>query len=101
MLSPDAADELEPRCRAALSGSSISWDRATADRVFSLTAGPVRGTDGEVFAGMVVCADVTAERQSERIARALHAIATVVANNAPLSDVVRLVAEHLRRRLCQ
>ncbi len=96
VLPRDVVDDLEPRYRAALSGRSISWDRVIADRVFNLTAGPVRGADGKVFAGMVVCADVTAERRSEQASRALHAVATVVANNAPLSDVVRLVAGQLR-----
>ncbi len=95
VLAPELVVELVPRYRAALSGRSVTWDHVMGDRVYNLTAGPVRDADGLVFAGMVVCADVTAERRSEHVAHALHAIATVVANNAPLSEIARFVADNL------
>lgn len=92
---PALAAELEPRYRAALGGVSTSWDRVVADAVYRLTAGPVRDADGQVFAGTVICLDVTAERRSEATARALQRIATAVANKAPVREVVHLVAAEL------
>lgn len=92
---PALAEELEPRYRAALAGRSTSWDRVLGDAVYHLTAGPVRGGDGEVFAGTVVCIDVTAARRSAAVERALSAIAALVARNSSVREVVALVAERL------
>ncbi len=92
---PAEADELVPRYRAALAGDSISWDQSASDRIFRLTAGPVRDEDGEVFAGTVVCIDVTAERRADAVGRALRAIATMIASNASVQEVVELVAQRM------
>jgi diguanylate cyclase (GGDEF)-like protein/PAS domain S-box-containing protein len=95
VFDPELAAELEPRYRAALAGEAVAWDRRRGDRTFTLRAGPVRGADGRVFAGTVVCHEVTAERRAEAITSALHTIATLVAYQAPIDQVARLVADHL------
>lgn len=93
---PEAlAAELEPRYRTSLTGHSVSWERTFEERVFNLTAGPVRDETGTVIAGNVVCTDVTAERRAAATERALHAIATLVAGNAAVDDVVDVVAERM------
>jgi diguanylate cyclase (GGDEF)-like protein/PAS domain S-box-containing protein len=92
----EMAAELEPRYRRALAGESVAWDRRRDDRIFRLRAGPVRDSAGRVFAGTVVCYDVTTERRAEAITSALHTIATLVAYGASIDQVARLVADHLR-----
>jgi diguanylate cyclase (GGDEF)-like protein len=96
VFAPELAAELEPRYRRALAGESVAWDRRRGDRIFRLRAGPVRDAAGRVFAGTVVCYDVTTERRAEAITSALHTIATLVAYGASIDQVARLVADHLR-----
>ncbi len=93
--SPEVAAELAPRYRRALAGEAVSWDEVAGDKVFRLNAGPVRDHGGSVFAGMVVCTDITAEHRAEVIARALRAIATLIAGNASLDEVVAAIAERM------
>ena len=90
------AEELEPRYRSALAGTPVTWERMIGDRAFSLTAAPVRDTDGTVFAGTVVCHEITAERRSRATADALKEVATLVADHATPAAVARWVAKHLR-----
>ena len=89
------AAELESRYREALAGRSTGWDRVVGDSTYHLTAGPVRDHEGRVFAGTVVCTDVTAERRSAALDRALHAISSAIAGNGTVDEVIALVAENL------
>ncbi len=76
---PELAAELEPRYRAALAGETVEWQRRVGDRTFSLKAGPVATTTGDVFAGTVIAHDVTVARRAQAVGSALHEIATSVA----------------------
>jgi PAS domain S-box-containing protein len=78
----DLVGELVPRYRAALTGERVEWERHLRDRIFRLKAGPVTGSDGEIFAGMVVAQDVTPHRRAQAVQAALQEIATSVARNA-------------------
>lgn len=89
------AAELEPRYRAALRGERVEWERRVADRVFSLKAGPVSTADGEIFAGMVIAQDVTAQRRAQAIEAALHEIATSVARHASAEMICAQIAINL------
>ena len=91
------AAELEPRYRSALAGVPVSWEREIGDRVFSLTAGPVRGADGGVSAGTVICTEITEQRRNEATAAALRDVARLVADHASLETVAASVSTHLRR----
>jgi diguanylate cyclase (GGDEF)-like protein/PAS domain S-box-containing protein len=95
-FTPELAAELEPRYRDALAGTTSTWDRIRGDRVFCLTAGPVRDRAGRIFGGTVVCHEVTAERRSEAVSKALHTIAALIAASAPLEQILASVAEQLR-----
>ena len=95
VFEPEIAAELEPLYRRALGGESVGWDRRRGDRIFRLRAGPVHDVSGRVFAGTVVCYEVTAERRAEAITSALHTVATLVAYGASIDQVARLVADHL------
>lgn len=94
-LSPRRAAELRPFYEAALQGVNGAWDYAIGDSVFRLTAGPVRDRDGTVIAGTVVCTDVTADRRSAAIERAMHAISVMIAGKAGVEEVAAVVAERL------
>jgi diguanylate cyclase (GGDEF)-like protein/PAS domain S-box-containing protein len=94
-LPAPVAKELEPRYRRALAGQETSWEHAVDDRHYLLVAGPVRGAQGEIVAGTVVCTDTTAERRAERFSAALRGIATLVASNGTVLEVARLVAGQL------
>ena len=93
----ELATELEPRYRDALRGRARAWDRILGDRVFRLTSGPVRDAQGRILGGTVVCYDVTAERRSEATSRALHAIAALIAQSAPLEQTLTTVVDQLRQ----
>ncbi len=93
---PEAlAAELEPRYRDALRGRSTHWDRRRGDREFSLTCGPVRDGDGVIFAGTVVCTDVTAQRRAAATDRTLQSIAKAVASKASVQAVAELVVQRM------
>lgn len=93
---PGLAAELEPRYIRALAGESSTWDRVIGHRVFSLTAGPVRGAGGEVTGGVVVCTDVTDERRGATIAQAVTAVAKIVADTQTVRDVAARVTDVLQ-----
>ncbi len=95
-FSAELAAELRPRYLAALAGSDSQWERKIEDRLFSLTAAPVRTEAGEVFAGMVIAREVTEQRRNESIWRALHEIATAVARNTAPDVVADQIARQLR-----
>jgi len=89
---PERAAELEPRYRSALEGATSAWDRVVGNRTIALTAGPLRGEDGRVFAGMVVGTDVTSERRREATSRGLQRLSKAAARGASPEEVVDLVA---------
>lgn len=93
---PEAlAAELEPRYHSALAGVSVSWEREMGDRVFCLTAGPVRDADGNVNAGTVICTEITERRRNEATAAALRDVARLIADHASPETVAASVSTHL------
>lgn len=95
-MPPDLAAELAPRYLRALTGEPTTWERAIDDRVYTLTAGPVRGPGEEVIGGIVVCTDVTEERRGAAIAQALSALSAVAADGTSITDLAERVAQALR-----
>lgn len=95
-MPPDLVAELEPRYLRALTGESTTWERVIGRRVFSLTAGPVRGADGEVTGGVVACTDVTDERRGATIAQAVTALARIAADPRTVRDAASGVTEVLQ-----
>jgi diguanylate cyclase (GGDEF)-like protein/PAS domain S-box-containing protein len=80
-LPPALVNELTPRYRSALAGETVQWQRTFRDRMFSLTACPVRTPDDKIIAGMVIASDSTEQRRRQGISRALHEVAKSVARN--------------------
>lgn len=99
-LPPELAAELEPRYRSALAGLPVSWEREVGDRVFWLTAGPVRDADGGINAGTVICTEITEQRRSEATAAALRDVARLAADHASPATVAASVSTHLRTLFC-
>jgi diguanylate cyclase (GGDEF)-like protein/PAS domain S-box-containing protein len=95
-LAPRLAAELEPRYRAALAGEATTWEQRHGRLTFTLTAGPVRDRQGEIFAGVVSGTDVSALRHSEAMNQALGDIATAVARHAAPAAIFAQVAESVR-----
>ena len=61
------ADELAPRCEAALEDSEASaFEAAYDDRVFEFHVVPVRDDDGDVFAALGMSQDVTNRIENKR-----------------------------------
>ena len=60
------ADALEPAFRAALDGESNSFEIEFYGRHLHAHTLPVRDTEDEIFAGMIVAQDVTERREYER-----------------------------------
>ncbi|WP_265110966.1 PAS domain S-box protein [Halosolutus halophilus] len=58
--------KLESACRGALEGDSTQVDVAFRDRDWSVHAVPVRDTDADVFAGMLMAQDVTERKEYQR-----------------------------------
>ncbi len=60
-LGPAARAELEPRCRAALSGESQSFDHSSVDtqHPYWVRIAPVRGADGAITSLVAVFQDMT------------------------------------------
>jgi PAS domain S-box-containing protein len=72
LFPPEHARELEARYRSVLAGNTLSVERIFEGRKLILDLIPLRASDGEVTAGMIVARDVTdhviaeeARRQSE------------------------------------
>jgi diguanylate cyclase (GGDEF)-like protein/PAS domain S-box-containing protein len=89
---PDLAQELEPRYRRALSGETSQWTRSLSGHTYELTAAPVIREDGQLFAGMVIGRDITAQRRLEVTDAALKSLAIAAARRAPLDEIVELVS---------
>lgn len=66
---PEGAAEVEALYRAALTGESRMIELHRADKVFALTATPVRDAAGVVTAGLALVYDVTAHKQAEAMVR--------------------------------
>lgn len=94
-LPPSLAAELGPHYRAALAGADVRWERQVGRRIYELTAAPVRGADGEVFAGMVLARNATRERRSQLVLEALSDVATCVARHDSAEQVGQRIAMHL------
>jgi len=58
------ADLFEPRYRAALAGLDSRLPRQYGGSIYDIRIYPARDDDGVIFAGMVICQDVTIQHQT-------------------------------------
>ncbi len=66
---PDTLVTSETLYRAALAGETKSADLLRGEKVFAVTATPVRDASGDVTAGLALIYDVTAHKQAEALMR--------------------------------
>lgn len=66
IMPEEEATELVPHYRAALLGSESSFENTHKDKVFLSHSLPIRNTDGEIYAGMILTIDITQRKQRAR-----------------------------------
>jgi PAS domain S-box-containing protein len=68
-LPPDLCTYLEPTYRAALAGETSVLEVPHADRVYQVQVLPVKNAQQEIFAGMIVAQDISAQKRVEQALR--------------------------------
>jgi signal transduction histidine kinase/CheY-like chemotaxis protein len=99
VLPPDRSELIVPHYQAALSGQEVIIDieSGSPSRIYLVHFVPVRDENGEIFAGMAVCLDITEQRRSAEAAR-LAQDAAEQANQAK-SEFLSRMSHELRTPL--
>jgi PAS domain S-box-containing protein len=66
-LPPDTWAILEPHYRASLAGRAVSFEIPYANRLYLVHTLPIKNEHGEVFAGIAMMQDITAQKEAERL----------------------------------
>jgi PAS domain S-box-containing protein len=100
VLPSKLAEEIVPRYRAALDGTSSSFEIELRDRFYEFRVVPVRDDDGEVFAALGMSQDVTETKESQRKLEESERRYRTLAENFP-NGAVSVYDHDLRFTLAQ
>ena len=65
ILPAERATLLEPFYRSALNGETTEFEWTSGDKVYLITSMPVKGENGEIFAGMFLIRDITEQKLAD------------------------------------
>lgn len=84
----ETARLIEPLYRAALDGTTTTWDVPFEDRIYSQRLAPVTTPAGEIVAGLGFTQDVTEARLAEHALREAEERTRLTFENAPIGQAI-------------
>lgn len=106
VLPPEICSNLEPKYRAALAGTTVTYELTSGNRVYFTQMLPVKNDRGEILAGMVLAQNITERKQAEAAMRQRHeqerlmgAIAQRIRQSLNLEEILNTTVAEVRQFL--